>query len=78
MIEIEERHKRGNFARIVEFFEMRGYAVFFLQDRRLRDRRAFDFATHQNPAGAIRPGMYYNNFFFLADPRRERDLIEES
>jgi len=76
MIEIEERHKKGNFARIVEFFEMRGYGVFFLQDRRLRDRRAFDFAVHQNPAGVIRPGVYYNNFFFLADPRGERDLIE--
>jgi hypothetical protein len=55
---------------------MRGYGVFFLQDRRLRDRRAFDFAVHQNPAGVIRPGVYYNNFFFLADPRGERDLIE--
>jgi FkbM family methyltransferase len=76
MFEIEERHKKGNFARIVEFFEMRGYGVFFLQDRRLRDRRAFDFAIHQNPAGVIRPGVYYNNFFFLADPRGERDLIE--
>jgi len=42
----------------------------------LRDRRAFDFAIHQNPAGVIRPGVYYNNFFFLADPRGKRDLIE--
>lgn len=78
MIEIEERHKKGNFARIVEFFETRRYGVFFLEQRRLRDRRAFNFATHQNPAGVIRPGVYYNNFFFLADPGRDRDLIEES
>lgn len=78
MIEIEERHKRGSFARIVELFEARGYGVFFLQNGRLRDRRAFDFATHQNAAGVIRPGVYYNNFFFLADPPRHRDLIEQS
>jgi hypothetical protein len=45
---------------------------------RLRDRRAFNFATHQNPADVIRPGVYYNNFLFLADPRCHRELIEQS
>jgi FkbM family methyltransferase len=71
MIEIEERHKKGNFAKINEFFEARGYDAFFLKDGRLCPIAAFDFATMQNPEGEIRPGVYYNNFFFLSSPPRD-------
>ena len=71
MVEIEERHKKGNFTKISKFLEARGYQAFFLKDGRLRPTATFDFATMQNPDGEIRPGIYYNNFFFLSSPPRD-------
>lgn len=68
MIEIEERHKQGNLAKITDFFRSRGYGIFFLKDGFLQPITAFDPTVLQNPNGPIEPGIYFNNFFFLSRP----------
>lgn len=65
MIEIEERHHRGNLSRICGFLGDRGYRAFFLMDGVLRPIAEFDLAKHQNAEISTRRRDYHNNFFFL-------------
>jgi FkbM family methyltransferase len=66
MIEIEERHHRGNLSRITGFFSERGYRGYFLIGGALRPIEEFDLARHQDASSARRRSDYHNNFFFLS------------
>lgn len=65
MIEIEERHHRGNLSRVASFLDGLGYRGFFILDGALRPMEEFDLAKHQNYAAARRRRDYHNNFLFL-------------
>jgi FkbM family methyltransferase len=78
LIEIEDRHKKGNLVRMVEFFKKREYGIYFLKDGRLRDIAEFDLEKLQNADGPIKPGLYFNNFFFLNDPRKYEHLLVDA
>ena len=75
MIEIEERHKPGNLAKIGGFFAQKGYGIFFLKEGRLHRLVELDAKILQNPDGPIAPDVYFNNFFFLSSPQDHRELM---
>jgi FkbM family methyltransferase len=67
LIEIEERHAPGAFARIVRFFAGQDYQGYFLYQGRLRPISQFDHTAMQHAEDIARGGIYINNFIFLPE-----------
>jgi FkbM family methyltransferase len=64
MVECEERHNPGGFAKLHDLFGALGYYGYFYCSERLLGIDQYDLSTHQNPKAAT----YVNNFLFFPSP----------
>jgi FkbM family methyltransferase len=73
VIEVEERHREGSTARVLEYLGALGYRAFYAKDEMLLPAEGFDRTRYQNPQ---RPDEYIRNFVFLPE-HRVADFREE-
>ena len=65
LVEIEERHKKGNIDKINSWGNALGFDMYFVENKTLKALSLFDVNIHQNIDKKNSNGLYINNFILV-------------